>query len=177
MAMAGALASPASAQVAVAADPESGGLSSALTYQFPADWTPGDLLLTDPVSGAVEDVLRFSTPDHVTGDSNLVFYSVPDPVNAKADTGLPTAYLSNQVTLPESGGPGVDGVFYTPTAGQPGFLTSPAFAVEYVFVSDGSLSRLIPGVVPEPGTWAMTLLGLGALGAGLRSRRRAALAA
>ena len=34
---------------------------------------------------------------------------------------------------------------------------------------------LVPGAVPEPGTWAMMLIGFGAIGGALRARRRVAV--
>lgn len=64
------------------------------------------------------------------------------------------------------------------TAGNSGSLTA--------FVGTGSNDNVGPlldnfslsiGAVPEPATWAMMLFGFGAMGAAMRSRRRAAVAA
>jgi len=44
-------------------------------------------------------------------------------------------------------------------------------------VSTGTVTVSVPGVVPEPATWTMMLLGFCALGAALRTRRKPAFAA
>lgn len=53
-------------------------------------------------------------------------------------------------------------------------ITLSNFAVRYQALNVGSGSgtgRLITNAVPEPGTWAMMLLGFGAIGIGMRRRR------
>ena len=67
---------------------------------------------------------------------------------------------------------------YTPGAGQTGaalsFLTTvPADAVHGAVIGNIVLTDTAPGGVPEPGAWALMILGLGATGAALRTRRRA----
>ena len=122
--------------------------------------------------------MRFNPAD-ANGVVSIVFYSVPSAANALADTGLPTANYANQVTLPElpAGPGGVDGAFYLPSPGQPGSFGTGPQGLAYAFISDGRLGDTgIPGV-PEPAAWASMLLGLGVVGAGLRSRRSAAAAA
>jgi transposase len=79
-------------------------------------------------------------------------------------------YLASGVT----GGIAFD---YTATAGTPAYAGTPTYVdgfdgalPHYSFVSRGVFSPT--GAVPEPATWAMMLLGVAALGAALRSRRR-----
>ncbi len=147
---------------ALAADPGPGGLSSALTYNLlnPPSLIGGDVILSELVGEALvpSDVIRF-----LSGPEVFVFYSDNgDGSDALADTGLPTAFFTNVVTLAEVGPEGSNGAFYTPTANQPGFV--PGFAVTYHFISDSA--------VPEPATWAMMLIGFGAVGVTLRRRKR-----
>lgn len=128
-----------------------GGLSNALTYNLlgPPSLVGGDVILSDPVGAG--DVIRFF------GTTYFIFYS-DEGTDGLADIGLPTALFENHVTLAETGTEGSDGVFYTPTANQPGYVAG--FSVTYHFISDSA--------VPEPATWAMMLVGFGAIGFALR---------
>ena len=59
-------------------------------------------------------------------------------------------------------------------------ITLDSFAVRYQSTGangEGSGTGVPTGAVPEPGTWAMMLLGFGAVGYSLRRRKRPALAA
>ena len=145
-----------------------GGLSSALTYRFGVNpgTVSGDVLIQE--NGITSDVLRFNqvvlnpaTPDITV--SWLVFYSdKSDGADSLADTGLPTAFYSNNVTILEIGPEGDNGAFYTPTAGQPGFNAS--LQTQHIhFISDAP--------VPEPASWALMLGGVTALAAMRRFRR------
>jgi hypothetical protein len=126
------------------ADPGPGGLSSALTYNLlgPPGLVAGDLIILEPGLTTVSDIVRFNPQG--TGGNNaypasVVFYSDNlDGADALADTGFPTAlYINNTATI-EVGPEDNNGVFYTPTATQPGFITG--FVTTYHFISD----------VPEP---------------------------
>ncbi len=44
-----------------------------------------------------------------------------------------------------------------------------------VFIQGGTIGTVNPGAVPEPGTWAMMLIGFGAIGGAMRRRRRHAI--
>jgi PEP-CTERM motif-containing protein len=146
----------------LAPDAGPGGLSSALTYDLmnPPGLVAGDLRLSEVAGAALSDLIRFN-PGASTGF--LVFYSDnAEGSDALADTGFPTASYANVLTLTEVGPEGNNGITYTPTAGQPGFVAGAAGPVTYVIVSDAA--------VPEPAT--LTLLGLGAAGFLLIHRRQ-----
>ena len=132
-----------------------GGLSNVLTYNLlgPPSLVTGDVILTDPVGDS--DLIRFF------GTTFFLFYS-DEGTDGNADVGFPTALSDNHVTLAEVGPEGNNGIFYTPTANQPGYV--PGFSVTYHFISDSPL--------PEPATWAMMILGFGAIGFALRRQRR-----
>jgi PEP-CTERM motif-containing protein len=146
----------------LAPDAGPGGLSSALTYDLmnPPGLVAGDLRLSEVAGAALSDLIRFN-PGASTGF--LVFYSDnAEGSDALADTGFPTASYANVLTLTEVGPEGNNGITYTPTAGQPGFVAGAAGPVTYVIVSDAA--------VPEPAT--LMLLGLGAAGFLLIHRRQ-----
>lgn len=150
---------------ALQADPGPGGLGSVLTYdlQNPPGLTAGDLLIDEGVGGVLGDVVRFNPNESGAGGGvgTLVFYSSNvGGIDSLADTpSPPTAFYANALNLAELNG----SVDYTPTAGQPGFVTGAGAPVEYILISDA---------VPEPAIWAMMILGLGGLGLALRSSRR-----
>jgi hypothetical protein len=119
-----------------------GGLASALT--FPISFPPlifplegGDVLLVKPITGALSDVIRFN---HLA--RTLVFYSDADGEGLLGDTGFPTAFYPNTITL-------VEGTPYSPFFFDPGSTTPPG-SVTYVFLSE----------LPEPGTIALVGGGL-----------------
>jgi hypothetical protein len=105
---------------ALASDPGPGGLSSALTFTThpqEQNFVVGDVLIFD--NGKISDVLRFN-PDPGPGPgltSPILFYS-NDSAGLLADTGLPTAFYANNLTISENQS---GFTIYTPIAGQPGF--------------------------------------------------------
>ena len=132
-------------------DPGPGGQSSALTYVLNApNLTAGDLLLND--AGKISDVIRFN-PAGSGGDPNylssVVFYSSgATGFDSIADTTQPPlANYTNVLTIPEINLGGSSGAQYTPTSGQPGYVSG--FAVTYDITSD----------TPEPASILLTLSG------------------
>jgi hypothetical protein len=126
-----------------------------LYYELTAAIMEGDIVVDEPgttgpgpLSIEPSDLLRFS------GYCVYVYSDLPEAgeVGELADTGIPTQFLSNMLTMAEEGSEGGwNGVHYTPLPGQPGWIEGLEGGVTYVFTSD----------VPEPATIA--LLGLGAL--------------
>jgi hypothetical protein len=157
-------------------DPGPGGLSGIVTYDLlgPPGLVSGDVLMQDGVGGPIFDVIRFNGDEvNPSGDiGSLLFYSDNVPTaDSLADTsGPPTQLYPDNVTILEVGDEHTNWAFYQPSFGQPGFVLGVHVPVVYEFISDGV------GVVPEPATWALMLLGVGAMGAALRTRRRAAIA-
>lgn len=158
--------SPVALSSAMQTDPGPGGLSSVLTYALPAGFTvvPGDVHLTDADFGTFLDVIRFNQiVGAVALPGSIAFYSDNvDGFDALADTsGPPGSAYTNLVSIPEVGPEGNNGALYTPTANQPGYVAG--FLVTYHFISDSA--------VPEPATWAMMMLGFGAIGLAMRRRK------
>ena len=132
-------------------DPYSGLLT--LTYTLPFGATSGDVLLLDPETSQLSDVLRF-------GGNHLWFFSDVGDADM-ADVGLPPAIEPNNIgPFPETG---VEGGFrdfvWAPVPGslQPG---DPGFAVTYQFISD----------IPEPSTLMLVGLSLTGLLAVIRRK-------
>lgn len=137
----------------IGTDPISG--MSTLEYTLPFAGVAGDVLLQEPGGSGISDVLRFD------GHFHVYFFSDVEAGQAQlADVGLPSAFITPNVTVAESGTEGVfTYAYYTPTSTtQPGYQPGTA----YYIISD----------VPEPG-----VMMLGGLGGGLllllNSRRRA----
>ena len=104
----------------------------------PPGLVTGDLLILEPTTGALSDILRF---DSVRAGV-FVYSDNFDGVDAPADVGFPTGLYPNMFTTTEVGPEGANGITYVPIAGQPGFVAGAAGPVTYVFLSDGQ--------IPEP---------------------------
>jgi hypothetical protein len=128
----------------------------------PTGLVPGDVIVTENAS-FISDILRFSPS---VGTGGVFVYSdmgPGDPADSLADIGFPTMLSTNFTFVPEVGPEGSNGIVYTPTAGQPGFITGSAGPVTYTFTSDST-------AVPEPGTVGVALLGAAAMWMRRRSR-------
>ena len=120
-----------------------------LVYNLPFAGVAGDVLMHDfTLADPFLDVIRFD------GQGHLIFYSDNvDGFEAPADTpSPPNPLLANQAHILEQGPEGgfQFGV-YTPDVNQPGWDPQ---APQYMFISDYA--------VPEPGSAAVMLAGLGA---------------
>jgi hypothetical protein len=153
------------------ADPGPGGLASALTYNLggPPALVAGDVLVQELLGAdlILSDIIRFNPAGTGGGfyPASLVFYSDKgDGVDSLADTGFPTVLYTNTVTQLEIGPEGNNGLVYTPTENQPGFVDG--FAVSYNIISDNE-------VVPEPASISLFVLAGGLLLARKRFMKRA----
>jgi hypothetical protein len=143
----------------MAPDPGPGGQPLALTYDLlnPPGLATGDLIMFEP-GGGISDIIRWNP------NGTLVFYS--DNIEGDfdlADTGFPAALYANQFIIDEVGPEDSNGVDYTPTIGQPGFVAGAAGPVRYHIISDTQ--------TPEPGSLAL-LVGLGVSGGVFSVARR-----
>jgi hypothetical protein len=151
---------------------------------------PGDNLsvdLTNPLAPVVTNThaggvfaLEFSVDDHV--GSGLI--TLPAAPNADGRTSFRTLFDGHLIEVDMQTGPGsvdpASWVAFNPTPEPPGDF----FAVNFQYANandpfvrftasvDG---RPVVFAVPEPGTWSMTILGLGLVGGAMRRRARAAL--
>jgi hypothetical protein len=123
-------------------DPGPGGLPAALTYGLlnPPGLVAGDFLMLEPppTLGQFSDIIRFNPNQN--GGSVVIYSDQFDGADSLADTGFPGALYPNTASVVEVGPEGLNGITYTPVAGQPGFVTGSAGPVTYVIRSD----------VPEP---------------------------
>jgi hypothetical protein len=141
------------------ADPGPGGLASVLNYNLlspPGGVTAGDVVLTE--TALTSDVIRFSA----VGNGSFFFYSDLDGgADTIGDKGLPGALNTNVVSISEVSLPGIGvGATYTPTSGQPGFVSG--FSITYTFVSD----------TPEPSTALLLFTGFAAMAVLVRRNRQ-----
>ncbi|MGD0579223.1 MAG: PEP-CTERM sorting domain-containing protein [Bryobacteraceae bacterium] len=137
-------------------DPGPGGLTNVMFYNMlnPPGLVGGDVVILEPGSATaavVSDLLRFDP--NVQGGGVFVYSDIDEGATDLADIGFPGGYNTNLVTITEVGPEGSNGVSYTPTAGQPGFVGDASAPVEYDFISD----------VPEPTTGILLLAPLAAL--------------
>jgi len=138
------------------ADSGPGGLANVLFYGMlnPPGLTAGDVQVLEP-GGSVSDVLRF---DPTVGGGGVFVYSDNTEIDALADVGLPTALSPNFVNADEAGPECCNGIVYSPSPGQPGFVAGAGGPVTYVFISD----------TPEPSSIVLIVTG----GAALLLRKR-----
>jgi hypothetical protein len=140
----------------LAIDPSGGIAGPVLAYQLPTLVTPGDLALVEAGAGTGatnSDIVRFFNSTANPNQTLLLFYSdfgPGDPPTDLADTGLP--FSPNAFQINEVGPEGNNGALWAPVAGTPGFDPS-GIITQYNIISD----------VPEPGTGALFLSGVGVL--------------
>jgi hypothetical protein len=119
----------------------------------PPGLVAGDLVVMENPT-TLSDLLRFDP----TGVFVYSDFEPGIPQQALADIGIPTGRLTNVLAVNEVGPEGNNGIVYTPTAGQPGFVAGAAGPVTYRFTSE----------VPEPTSISLMLLG----GSAILLRRR-----
>jgi uncharacterized repeat protein (TIGR01451 family) len=142
------------------ADPGPGGLSSVLFCGLdnPPGLVAGDVVINDP-NGALSDLLRFNPS--INGGGVFVYSTTGSGANAPADVGIPTQRNTNVVTVAENGTT-LTSITYTPTAGQPGFVTGASGPVTYDFISDSPSPILTKTfgdlAIPVGGTTSLTFM-------------------
>jgi len=167
------------------------GSAAAETYTFSAapdqGWAPFSFSFTTPGLLAAGDPFTFSSFTVTNGASSYLISQGSSTTLATqgncflfgsaGETLVNGANTQCSLGVPASG----DALMWFFT-GDPSLPSAPGtYANEYValFSSDSPTGQDFAGVitvanVPEPGSWAMMFLGLGAIGAGLRARRRVA---
>lgn len=139
-------------------------------------------------TGAFQDLYNFIIPASGTGSGSVITTVDLSGLNGPADLDI-YSVLVNGLSATPVYRDGSNAICTTPGVGSCGITES--FAINNVPITAGApnvitvngLSRgngsyggnatFIPaGAVPEPATWAMMLLGFGAIGFSLRSRRR-----
>lgn len=135
-------------------DPGPGGSAAALIYDLaiPPDLTYGDVLVNNQ-AGQLAEVLRFEAAAGTCTGGCLVLYSAVGSGTAGSGTTLPSSFLSDTITVSLTS---QGTVSYTPSAGQPGYIS---VGVSYA------------AAVPEPTTAGLFLMGTLAAGAMARRRR------
>lgn len=147
--------------------------------QFSFSFTTSTALFGGPVSGS--GVFTTSdTPMTVGGQTALAVTGITGTFNGAAITGPTLATFGNYfITGPTF----VDGSGIrfntTATTNVTLFYDSNARSYRVNAINQGrsslvtAVSAPVPAAVPEPGTWAMLILGFGLVGGALRSARRA----
>ena len=168
--------------------------ASVVTYNFdaPGFWSGSfSLDVTGGVASSGSGVIH--VPGYATQSLTLIIPSDPGyetPAGYRANDG--TDWFPIDQNVPIDGTPAAGGLLFSVGNTSPTFGGQPLFPI-YGDGSGGFDSGMFghinggpefyeyniattAGVVPEPGTWAMVILGMGAMGVA-RRRRRLALAA
>lgn len=180
------------AATALAAVPASAATFLTVTNSSPATCTSGDVICNFNVEGEVDTDGAFSLTSNLfafpglggaTGSSTNSAATITIPTSGTTNIDFTSAFLTNTTTSTVYGGtvlnagvfsfafqnnPGVTGGFYTLTLDG----TATTFAgppPSYPGIG-GTLTFAAMAAVPEPATWAMFILGFGALGFAMRRR-------
>lgn len=145
--------------------------AATLQYSLTGDYSGSWLLDSNPVPDDGEDGLNFiiwdvtGFPDAVLGIADLTFW------NGSALGGLTIEDFWGGSVLLDATGPQL----YSGPEASPTLLTG-SFDLEGINDSEGSFFTLtvteLSGAIPEPSTWAVLVLGFGAIGGAMRSARR-----
>lgn len=130
------------------------------------------------IGGLTDNLGTFSllgTPQSYSGSMFNLLVSFTSPSGTTPSSSLFTALLTGSVISTTSGSVFLN---FDNTTRLFGSAAGPfTFAVNDVSVSAGSSGQILSGqvqmaAVPEPGTWALMLLGFGGVGYSMRRRRR-----
>jgi len=130
--------------------------------------------------GANDQVLFQFNPQDVlnaidTSATKSEYYGNPNAHHKGGDSSEPFVFLNFFDTTPNSTFTKV--VFSEVNNGQAGYESDNHTVGDYLTEGQGTIVPLVDSTAPEPASWALMMVGVGGMGAALRTRRRKAIAA